>query len=459
MLVLIEKGSPSRTLAWILFIVVAPVIGICFYFIFGKNQRKELLFKRITNEENFPSPPLLLEQIQDTELTAFSDNLSVRKNKKLIRLLLKNGNAFLTEGNQTKILNNGAATFSAIFSAIQNAKSFIHMEYYILREGELAQNLLSLLTKKVKEGVIVRIIFDGVGSWNLSHVFLENFKKAGIEIYAFMPVRFGLIANKVNYRNHRKIIVIDGKTGFTGGINIDDKYQKGDPLLGAWRDTHLRICGPAVTALDLIFKKDWYFVSGQKIDQPSPIHFSRGTGIPVQIIAAGPNHDYASIRQEYFTLINTAQSYIYISTPYFIPGEAILFALKTAALSGVEVILVLPKKAEHALLKWSIRSYLEELLSAGVRVFTYHKGFLHSKVFISDDHVASIGTANVDERSFESNFEVNALLYDQAICQELKGYFFEDLSHSEELIYPQFKQRSRKERLKESAARLLSPLL
>lgn len=457
MQVLIEKGSPSRTLAWILFLLMAPVIGIYFYFIFGKNQRKEMMFKRA---EDFPTNPFLPEQYLDWELASFSNNQSVQKNKKLIKLLMNNEKAVLTNGNRIQILNNGPATFTAIFEAIRNAKSFIHMEYYIFKEGNLARMLLSLLTEKVREGVAVRIIFDGVGSRNLRSRFLEKFKNAGIEIYPFMPVRFGLIANKINYRNHRKIIVIDGNIGFTGGTNIDDKYQDGDPELGEWRDTHLGLSGPAVKALNLIFKKDWFFVSGQRLeDYSSFTNPNHRTGIPIQIISSGPNNDYASIRQEYFTLINSAQSYIYISTPYFIPGEAILLALKTAALSGVEVIMALPKKSDYALLKWSIRSYLEELLGAGVRIFTYQKGFLHSKVFISDDQVASIGTANVDERSFESNFEVNALLYDQAVCQELKGYFFEDLAKSEELIYPQFKQRPRKERIKESAARLFSPLL
>ncbi|MEL6925556.1 MAG: cardiolipin synthase, partial [Bacteroidota bacterium] len=310
----------------------------------------------------------------------------------------------------------------------------------------------------LKAGVKVRIIYDGVGSWSLRRSFIKNIRAAGIEIFPFMPVSLGPLANKINYRNHRKIVVVDGLVGFTGGINISDKYLSGDPVLGSWRDTHLRLEGAAVSSLNQIFINDWNFVSHQNIELPTIPSFTSGHTF-VQIVASGPDQQFSSILQEYFSLITAADEYIYISTPYFIPCEAILLAMKTAALSGVEVILLLPRQSDSAVLKYGIQSYLEELLEAGVRIFLYQEGFLHSKVIVSDDAVASVGTANVDERSFENNFEVNALLYDQQVAHQLKHNFFEDLCQSKEVYLDEFRKRSKRTRVLESIARLLSPLL
>ena len=455
-----ENGSPTKTLAWILFLLFVPVVGIVVYFFLGKNYRKNKIFNLKKTKDHEIYDDFVDYSFENFDQTNILQYEPLHIKSRLIKLLIKNSKALLTSGNQVKILNNGKATFDAIFAALRSAKQYIHLQSYILEEGKLADELLEILTQKIKEGVTVRIIYDAVGSWSLSKKFLKKMETAEIQVFPFMPVHFGRFANKINFRNHRKVIVIDGIIGFTGGINISDKYIYGDEEGRDWRDTHLRLEGPAVSSLQMVFLSDWFFVSGEYLFEKKDFFpKEKKGGTPVQIVTSGPDSDYSSIKQEYFALINSAQQYIYIWTPYFIPGENIMFSLKTAALSGVDVRIILPDESDSALLKWSTRSYVEELLETGVKIYFYKAGFLHSKVLVSDDIVASVGTANVDERSFDSNFEVNAMIYDVAICKELKRDFLIDQAKSEPILFHAFQLRPKGERLKESTAKLLSPLL
>lgn len=460
LVVLLERGSPARTLAWSLFMIVAPVIGIGSFFLFGKQVRKRRLFqiKHSPEVENFQR--YIQSQHERFDESEMSREKILKDNRRLIGLLAQNGHSFLTAGNKVEILQDGTITFQSIMEAIRRAKHSVNILYYIIEEGEMADQLFALLAQKKKEGVVVRVIFDGFGSWFLSRTFLKKIRSSGIDIHPFVPMRLWRFFNKINNRNHRKIVVVDGKIGFTGGINISDKYIHGDPELGHWRDTHLRMEGPAVSGLQFVFLTDWYFVTGKYLIERNELfpNLKPKGNTYAQIIAGGPNNVFANIKQQYFAMITGAQRYVIMATPYFIPGENILFAMKTAALSGVQVRLILPYNSDSIVLKWSVRAYLEELMEAGVEVFFYHNGFLHSKIIIADD-VASIGTANVDERSLEHNFEINALLYDPHISRELKQQLEDDLVNCKRLILEEFQKRPRRDKIRESMVRLLEPLL
>lgn len=381
--------------------------------------------------------------------------------KKLMTLLLNNSKALLTRYNQVEILNNGEETFPALFKALLQARKFIHLEYYIIAEGSLATRLKEILLQKAAEGVEVRVIYDDVGSWSLSKPYLRELREAGIQIFPFLPVRFHHFANKANYRNHRKIAVIDGEVGFVGGLNIADRYMDGVAEIGVWRDTHLRVVGEVVTSLQVIFLIDWYFVRRELLlDKDEYLPYVRTEGnVVVQAVTSGPDSDWASIQQAYFTLINMAKKYVFISTPYFMPGETTLNCLKTAAMSGVDVRILLPHKSDSWLTHWCTRSFAEELLEAGVRIYWYQKGINHSKVIVVDGIVASVGTANMDLRSFEQNFEVSLIIYDREVVKRLAADFIEDLKVSSEGAIQRWKFRPKRNKVRESIARLFAPVL
>jgi len=378
----------------------------------------------------------------------------------IMRLLLNSSKSLLTEKNRVNVLQNGRETFDSIIAAIDGAKHHIHLEYYIIDDDHIGNLIRKLLIKKVQEGVKVRFIYDDVGCWSLPKHFVDSMSDAGIEIYSFLPVRFPLLTNKINYRNHRKIVVVDGIIGFVGGLNIADRYLQGSEELGIWRDMHLRLEGEAVNSLQVVFLVDWYFVSDDIVkgdeyfptNQPDESHF-------VQITASGPDSDWASIMQAYFAAIASAKSSIYISTPYFMPNEGILTALKTASLSGLDVRIMLPSRSDSKMVFWSSRSYVTELLEAGIKIYFYEKGFPHSKLLLVDEVLCSIGTANMDIRSFDQNFEVSALIYDEAITLDLQKSYLNDLQNSTEIKLETWENRPRWDSIRESVARIFSPLL
>lgn len=459
--VILENRNPVRTLAWIVVLVTIPFVGFIFYLYFGINYRKIKMFSMKELGDMKWLQYMSEDQKQLIKKSEFLHKRETLEVKKLMTLLLNNSKALLTRYNKVKILNNGEETFPAIFEAIRNAKRFIHLEYYIIEMGELTSQLKELLIQKAGEGVEVRVIYDDVGSWDLTRYFIRELRNSGVQIYPFLPVRFHQLANKANYRNHRKIVVIDGEIGFVGGLNFADRYLDGVPGIGIWRDTHLRVEGEAVTSLQVIFLIDWYFVRQELLlNKNEYLPYKKVEGdVLVQTVTSGPDSDWASIQQAYFTLINMAKRYVFISTPYFMPGETTLNALKTAAMSGVDVRIMLPHKSDSRLTYWCSRSFVEELLEAGVKVYWYQKGINHSKVIMVDGIVASVGTANMDLRSFEQNFEVSLILYDREVVKDLAAFFLKDLQNSTEAAIQRWKFRPKREKVYESLARLFAPVL
>lgn len=459
--VVLENRNPIRTLAWIVVLVMLPLVGVILYVYFGVNYRKIKMFSMKGLGDMKWLQYMSEDQKQQVRKMEFLKKSDMEEVRKLMTLLLSNSKALLTRYNRVDILNNGEETFPAIFAALARAKKFIHLEYYIIEKGELTTRLKNLLIEKARAGVEVRIIYDDVGSWSLPHNFIREMRKAGIQIYPFLPVRFHKLASKANYRNHRKIVVVDGEVGFVGGLNFADRYVKGIPGIGIWRDTHLKVKGEVVSALQVVFLTDWYFVRQELLlDKNEYLPYKKEDGnVVIQTVTSGPDSDWASIQQAYFTLINMAKRYVFISTPYFMPGETTLNSLKTAAMSGVDVRILLPHKSDSYLTYWCTRSYVMELLEAGVKVYWYQKGINHSKVIVVDGIVASVGTANMDLRSFEQNFEVNLIIYERNVVKKLATYFMEDLESSEEASIYRWKFRSKRERVKESVARLFAPVL
>lgn len=448
--VLLHGAKPSKTLAWLLAIFTVPVGGILLYLLLGRNRRKNKLLKlKKQIFFNLPKPT--------THHTAILKG----EYKKLMMLVYKNSHFPTTGHNQLNLLKDGKTTFESIFRALENAQTQIHLQYYIFEEGELADRLLLLFEEKINQGIKIRMIYDGIGSFSLSKSYLKKLTFIGVEVYPFLPFKFGRFLSSVNYRNHRKIIVVDGWVAFTGGINISDKYLKGDPALGNWHDMHLRLEGTAAGHLDYVFAMDWYLVSQKRIE---PILLSNAADIGhsntlVQIVSGGPDDDFPSLEQTYFTIINKAKEYVYITNPYIIPGQAIMQALQTTARSGVDVRLMVSENADNKIVSWSVRSYFESLLKSGIKIYLFPDGFLHSKIIVSDDSLTTIGTANLDDRSFEQNYEVNAIVYDQTFAQLLKEDFLKDANVSKVLSYQEYLKRPLLEKLKEGFGKVFSPLL
>ncbi len=441
------KRDPVKSLAWISVIALLPVAGVVLYVLFGRNLRKEKKFGR---------------KLQLFEGVSLEHAHAIDDNRNTITLLLNNSQAPLTVHNHVSVLNNGKATFAAIIEALKNAKETINIEYYIFENDRIGGKIAKILRDKARAGIEVRFIYDDVGSWGLSPKFLSGMRHAGVKVRCFQPVVFPWLTSTVNYRNHRKIVVVDGQVAFTGGINIADRYLVRRGKNGMWRDTHLRLEGEAVAMLQTVFLTDWYFLNKKepamfdvKFYPPSTVEGES----PVQIAASGPDSDWAAIMQAFFSAITRAHDHIYISSPYFLPNEAILTALKVAALGGIDVRVMIPSRSDSKIVYWATRSYISELLDAGIGVYLYQKGFNHSKVIMIDGRFSSVGTANMDVRSFEDNFEVSAIMYDPSVAAELEGYFFDDLKRSKLLRRDEWALRPHRHRIYESFARLLSPLL
>ncbi|SHJ35950.1 cardiolipin synthase [Pseudozobellia thermophila] len=448
---LLHGAKPSKTLSWLLAIFTIPVGGILLYLLLGRNRRKNKLIR--IRDEALPKIPessgILMAQAEE-------------RYRKLMRLVYKNSQFPPTDKNRLTLLKNGKSTFESIFGALESAKIQIHLQYYIFEDGELANRLLHLFERKIAEGVKVKMIYDGIGSFSLSKSYLKKLLEVGVEVYPFLPFRFGRFLSSLNYRNHRKIIVVDGKIAFTGGINISDKYLKGDPVLGKWHDMHLRIEGPAAAHLDHVFAMDWHLVCQKSIPpltQPVIAMDNHSSGKLVQIVAGGPDDDFPSLEQTYFTIINGAKDYLYVTNPYVIPGQAIMQALQTCARSGIDVRLLVSENADNKIVNWSVRSYFETMLKAGIKIYLFPDGFLHSKIIVSDDAVSTIGTANLDDRSFEQNYEVNAVIYDRDFARLLKEDFLRDANISRMLSYQEYVDRPFMEKLKEGFGKVFSPLL
>jgi len=457
--ILLKNINPTKTLSYLIALLAFPFVGLIVYFFFGQDYRKFKIFKKknVLNQKNIRdwAQQLVLNKKEAYDIGSHLLN----GNTKIIKLIDSEKRSPLTLNNKVKILINGEEKFNSLFADLKEAKSSIHLEYYIIRDDEIGTKIINLLCEKAAEGVSVKINYDSVAS-SFSNQSISSLKNSGVEMFPFMPVYFPKFASKANYRNHRKMVIIDGKIGYVGGINIGDEYinKEGRRF---WRDTHIRIEGQAVGMLQFHFSLDWDFVSENdiKIDKRWFPETEVSNKIPIQIAASGPDTEWANIMEAMFTAINSASRYVYITTPYFIPNDEISLALSTASKSGVDVRLIIPKSCDSWAAKYATYSYLEKLLRAGVKIYLYEKGNIHAKTMIVDDVFTTIGTSNMDYRSFHINFEVNALIYDEDITKQMLEIYIDDLQYSEQVDAERWLNRGLIQRLKESFCRLWAPLL
>jgi len=458
--IILENKDPVKTISWSLVLFLLPVIGIILYLYLGRSMHKKKFFSRKGISDHLSLDQLLDEQLIQLNDKKFIKDERLVSKRNIMKLLLNNSKALITEKNRVRVLNNGRQTFGSMIYEMENARAHIHLEFFIIEDDYIGNRIKDILVRKAREGLLVKVIYDDVGSWSLPRRYIRELTTAGVSVFSFMPVKVYAFANKVNYRLHRKIVVVDGKIGFVGGLNIADRYFRGLGANNMWRDTFLRIEGEAVRSLQAVFLMDWRFVSGSLDIEESyfPENHIADHHL-VQVVSSGPDSDWQSIMQAYFTAIATAEKYVYISTPYFLPNESIMTAIKTAALSHVDVRILLPEKNDSWIVGRSSRSYLEELMEAGVKVYLFIKGFTHSKLLIVDNVFSSVGTANMDIRSFNQDFEVNALIYDSETTQALKKDFLNDIGASVQLNLEEWRKRPRWDKAVESVARIFSPLL
>ncbi|MEG1564317.1 MAG: cardiolipin synthase [Bacteroides sp.] len=450
-IVVLDNRNPVKTMAWVLILMFLPVVGLVFYFFFGRSQRRE----RIISKKSYGR---LLKKPMAEYLAQEACTLPGQYHR-LIQLFQQTNQAFPFEGNRVDVFTGGYTMLPALLRELQKARQHIHLEFYIFEDDAIGRLVRDVLIAKAREGVEVRVIYDDVGCWHVPREFFEEMRNAGIEVRSFLKVLFPLFTSKVNYRNHRKMVVIDGCVGFIGGMNLAERYMRGFSW-GIWRDTHLLLEGKAVHGLQTAFLLDWYFVDRTLITASRyfPKIESCGDAL-VQIVTSEPVGPWKEIMQGLTMAITNARTYLYMQTPYFLPTEQILSAMQIAALSGVDVRLMLPERADNRITHLGSHSYLADVLRAGVKVYFYKKGFLHSKLIVSDDMLSTVGSTNVDFRSFEHNFEVNAFLYGTQTALQMKEIFLEDQRECAQLFLKNWEKRPWHRKAMESVVRLLAPLL
>lgn len=460
LIIFFERKNPSATWAWLMVLILIPGIGFILYLLLGQNLSRRKMFNLKTEEDRFHQE-LLLQGKQITEDTMSFYNKEMENYKDMIYMHLTNSESVFTQDNDVSIYTNGNDKFDALLHSIENAQHHIHMVYYIIKNDTLGTKIINVLTKKASQGVEVRFLYDGMGCIRLPKNFFDKLKKAGGKVSCFFPSLVPLINIRVNYRNHRKIAVIDGEEAYVGGFNIGDEYLGKNKRFGYWRDNHIKISGSAVDSLQQRFLLDWRYASDEKIPFDKsyfPTKYSQGN-IGIQIVSSGPDSEWEQIKFGYLKMIQSAKKNVYIQTPYFIPDESILEALKIASLSGIDVRIMFPNKPDHPFVYWASLSYIGELLKCGVKSYTYDKGFIHSKTIVVDGNLCSVGTANMDVRSFKLNFEVNAFIYDQNVSNSFEKFFKQDIDDCTEITNEIYINRSILIKLKESISRLLSPVL
>jgi len=451
--VVMDNRQPVKTIAWALVILFIPLVGVVFYLFFGVNHRKERLISQRSVDQLTKRSMLEFVEQQDFHVP--------EQHKQLVDLFVNQNLSLPFRLGDTDIFTSGTDFFLQLLHDIGKARDHIHIDMYIIEDDPLGCLIADALANKVQQGVEVRLIYDDVGCWKVRHSFFEHLRERGIELAPYLPVRFPSFTSKANYRNHRKLIVIDGQIGYIGGVNIAMRYVRDD-----WRDTMLRLTGCIVYAMQRTFLVDWYFVDRTLITNrkyyPSPLIASPSpiaTNL-AQIVTSGPMARYPEIMQGFVSAIMAAREYIYIETPYFLPNDPVLFALKTAVVGGVDVRIICPLHSDARFIDWASRSYLRELHEAGAEIYLYETGFIHSKLMVCDDSLSTCGSTNVDFRSFENNFEANVFIYGEEMATRMKQVFLDDQSHCK--LINQVPRRLRPpflKRLGESFARLLSPLL
>lgn len=453
--VLLDNRQPAKTVAWILVLLFIPIIGFVLYFFFGQNMRKMRLMSRRS-----------LNQLTKRSMLEFVEQKDLRlpeSYQPLINLFTNQSMALPFKDNEVDVFTDGYSCFHALLREIGGARHHIHIDVYIMDDDPLGRLVSDALIDKARAGVEVRLIYDDVGCWKVPNAFFERMRDAGIDVHAFMPVKFPAFTSKVNYRNHRKLCVIDGRVAFIGGMNIARRYVQGTPSGKPWRDTHVRIRGGAVYAVQCAFLVDWYFVDRTLISNRKyypPVNGSVRGGCLAQVVTSSPIAPWPDIMQGYVRILLSAKKYVYMETPYFLPAEPVLFAMRTAAIAGVDIRLMIPRHGDSRVMEWAGTSYVLDIVKAGVKVYLYEPGFNHSKLLVCDDSLATCGSTNIDFRSFENNFEANIFLYGEEIACRMRQVFLDDLSRCvpfeddyNAVEHPFF------HRLRDSLLRLLSPLL
>src|SRR5699024_2173612 len=434
-LIFLERRDATSTWAWLLVLFFIPIFGFLIYLMFGRRLREKHLFRWEGRNK------IGIDQLIDYQMSAIENSTfefrkeELEKYKDMIYLHLRNNDAVLTQDNAMTVFNDGSDKFEALIQDLEKATNHIHIQYYIFRLDNLGKRILNVLERKAKEGVEVRLLFDDMGSRGLYKRHFHNLIRLGGKVEAFFPSILPLINTRLNYRNHRKIVVIDGATAYIGGFNVGDEYLGQVKKFGYWRDTHLRIEGSAVHPIQTRFLLDWNQASAEKDIEYNEQYFPaipRKGDISMQIVSSGPDSEWEQIKDGYLKMIFRAKKYIYIQTPYFIPDVSFLDALRIACLSGVDVRIMIPNKPDHVFVYWATYSNVGHLLKAGAKIYIYDNGFLHSKQIVIDDEVATVGTANIDVRSFKLNFEVNAFIYDPIAAHQLAELFEQDLLVSRE---------------------------
>lgn len=461
--IILDTNSPPKALSYLLLTVTLPVVGSIAYFTLGVNYRKRRIYSKKLKATNKLLLSIRQEFMYETRELIEQDGPQLGGHTDLANLVL-NESLEPVSLNRVTLLNNGEEKFPSVIEALESARQFIHIEYYIYEDDEIGNRIKDLLIRKAQEGVTVRFIYDDFGSRGLKSRFLDELKEGGVEAFPFYQILWPFFASRLNYRNHRKIIVVDGKVGFLGGINVSDRYINRKNKEGFWRDIHVRIEGPAVWSLQIPFLADWNFCSGQRV-APSQKLFPvfqenvAGGHDLVQIVAGGPDYPRSGIMLSYFAAITGASDKIYLTSPYFIPNVSIFDALRKAALSGKDVRLLVPGVSDSAFVNAASRSYYQDLLDCGVKIYLYKKGFIHAKSLVVDDDLSIVGTANMDFRSFDLNFEINAVIYGQQFCGQLTQSFLQDLEDSTLITEKTWKRRNKWQMLLDKVARLFSPLL
>ncbi len=455
-LVFIERKEPTTTWAWLIILIALPGIGFILYLLLGQNLSRQKIFRE----------KKLADKIKRYKLKSNGDlpihDSEINENyEDLILMNYNHSGAIYTTNNEVKIYTNGEDKFKDLFNDIREAKSFIHIEYYIFRYDELGKLLIKELREKVKDGVEVRFVIDGMGSKKITKKIIREIESYGIKISVFFPGVLPHINMRINYRNHRKIVVIDGKIGYVGGFNVGDEYVNKGKQFKFWRDTHIRIRGEAVSELNKRFILDWDYASGEKMGNMS-MYFPNIDvigDVGIQIVSSGPDHMEEYIKNSYMKIINNAKNYVYIQTPYLVPDSPMMEAIKISALSGVDVRIIVPGAPDHFFMEWMLSANIGLLIEYGVKIYRYDNGFIHAKTIVADGEVCSIGTANLDIRSFKLNFEVNAFIYNEKVAKEQENIFLEDQLKSKLVIKEEYDKRSRNLKIKESLIRLLAPIL
>lgn len=461
-IVFFQRRDPQTVWTWLLVLYFLPIVGFVLYLFIGQDMHKSRMFrtKEIEDELNFAIGKQ--EEIIQKEEFRIS-NPALYHYSDLVLFNLESSDAVYTDDNLVEIYTDGNTKFKSLLDEIKKAKSYIHIQYYIIRRDEVFKSIAELLVEKAKEGVEVRLLFDSMGCRSMRRKDWAYLNKNGVQTAEFFPAISKRLQVRINYRNHRKIVVIDGNTGFVGGFNIGREYIGLSKKFGYWRDTHMKIIGSSVSSLGLRFLLDWNYAAKENLLKDNKyfdtnMNLQNGsTGI--QIITSGPDSKRQNIRNNYLRLIHKANKKIYIQTPYFVPDDAVLDAIKIAAISGVDVRIMIPCKPDHPFVYWATYSYIGELMDAGVKCYTYNNGFLHAKGITVDGLVSSYGTANMDIRSFKLNFEVNAVIYDEATTKKFDDIFEKDLEECKLITPAIYGRRSLIIRIKEQFSRLLSPLL